>query len=129
MSSDRSASLVNARTGRVIARRVRFARRLGERLIGLLRQPVLGDDEALWLEPCNGIHTVGLRYPIALIVCNADRRVLRVWRRVPPCRVVMPIRHGRISIETSPRALDAGDVREGDLLELRDSGAERPERP
>ena len=75
-------------TGRVIAARCYRTGGMASRLIGLLGTPDLADDEALWLEPCSSVHTIGLRAPIGCAFVDGAGRVL--W-------VVDPMKRWRVS--------------------------------
>lgn len=114
----RRVRLVNLRTGRTVVETVRRTRTLLELLTGLTVRPKLRAGEALWLEPCGGIHTFGMRYAIGVVLLDARLEVLGVYPRVRPCRVVLP-RHGaRIALELLPEDLVAADLRVGDELAL-----------
>ena len=119
MSSERfQARIVRAASGEVVAGRVVVARSLWGRLRGLLACPMLEGGDALWLEPCNGIHTFGMRYPLAAIVLDAKRRVLAVTPVIMPGRVLPPVRGGRITVEMLPGTLASALLTVGDALEL-----------
>lgn len=56
------------------------------RLRGLLGRAPLAAGEGLLLEPCDGVHTCWMRYPIDVLFLDRNRRVLG-WREcVPPWR-------------------------------------------
>jgi uncharacterized protein len=59
------------------------------RLMGLafVRPAELPSGHALLLRPCSSVHTFGMRFAIDLAFADADGRVLRVIRGVPPRRV------------------------------------------
>jgi uncharacterized membrane protein (UPF0127 family) len=42
---------------------------------------------ALEIPRCRSVHTVGMRFALDLVWLDADRRVVRIDRRVPPWRV------------------------------------------
>ncbi|MDR1412916.1 MAG: DUF192 domain-containing protein [Actinomycetes bacterium] len=77
-----------------------------ERLRGLLgTNPEQLPFEALCINPCKGVHTIGMRYEIDLAWLDRRWRVLKTQRRVCPgricpapagtCRVLeRPARHG-----------------------------------
>jgi len=58
-----------------------------ERAIGLLGRPVLDLTEALWIAPCPSVHTLGMRYPIDVIFCDGDGRIVRIVENLQPDRV------------------------------------------
>jgi hypothetical protein len=57
------------------------------RMRGLLGRPMLPDDEALFIKPCNMIHTVGMRHPIDVVFIARDGTVLEVAPHVGPRRL------------------------------------------
>lgn len=66
---------------------VHRATRFLERLGGLLLRRPLQLGEALYLAPCNCVHTGFMRYPIDVAYLNAGHRVLKVVGHLPPWRV------------------------------------------
>jgi uncharacterized protein len=58
-----------------------------ERAIGLLGRPALETAEALWISPCPSVHTLGMRYPIDVIFCDGDGRIVRIVENLQPDRV------------------------------------------
>jgi hypothetical protein len=91
--------LWNRTRGREIARRVHRPARTARRLLGLLARPPLAHGEALWLDPCGGIHTCALRQAIDAAFLDSAGRVLRVARAVPPWRLLLAPRGTRSVIE------------------------------
>jgi uncharacterized membrane protein (UPF0127 family) len=47
----------------------------------------LGPEEALWLVPSKGIHTIGMKFPIDVIFLDRNNVVRRVISGLPPYRV------------------------------------------
>lgn len=54
------------------------ATRTLERMRGLLGRSTLGGDEALWIAPCNAVHTIGMRMPIDIVLLARDGSILAV---------------------------------------------------
>jgi uncharacterized membrane protein (UPF0127 family) len=82
----------NVDTGAVVADRVAVASTRAERAVGLLSRSSLEPGEALWIVPCRGVHTWGMRFAIDVIALD-DRGVivdhvsgLRPWRMRLPRR-------------------------------------------
>ena len=61
------------------------------RLRGLLGRMRLRSDEGLWVVPCQGIHTIGLLFPIDVIYLDENRRVIHLIEHLGPFRIA-PIR-------------------------------------
>lgn len=58
-----------------------------QRTRGLLGRPRLGAGQALWIVPCDGVHTVGMDYPLDLIFLDRDAHVLRLVAGLKPWRI------------------------------------------
>lgn len=80
-----------------------------ERARGLLGRPALSSDEALWIEPCNSIHTFGMTYPIDVIFLDRSGKVLRVVDELKPWRIA------RVWSARSVVELGAGRLRERNI--------------
>ncbi len=57
------------------------------RLRGLAGLPHLEPGEALLIRRCRSVHTLGMRFALDLVWLDADDRVVRVDRGVPPGRL------------------------------------------
>lgn len=68
---------------------VHHARRFWSRLAGLLARPELRKGEALYLEPCDGVHTFFLSYDIDVAFLDPDQRVIEVVADLKPWRTAM----------------------------------------
>ena len=71
-----------------VARAVR-AVSLWERLRGLLGRAGLGPGNALLIERCGAVHTVGMRFALDLVFLDRSWRVTRVVRNVRPGRLLV----------------------------------------
>lgn len=67
--------------------RVRRARRLPERLIGLIGKPMPAPETGLWLQPCMAVHTLGMRSALDLLFVDRHGRIVCICERVAPGRV------------------------------------------
>jgi uncharacterized membrane protein (UPF0127 family) len=110
--------LVNTASGKVVATRVVRARSMAARVKGLLGRRGMQPGEGLFLEPCNGIHTFFLRFPIDVIVLDSGLKVLRTYQALPPWRMVLPKRGGHSTLELTAGTLQPGMANPGDRLEL-----------
>jgi uncharacterized membrane protein (UPF0127 family) len=61
--------------------------RWSRRFIGLAGRRSLPAGVALEIPRCRSVHTFGMRFAIDLCWLDGERRVVRVDRAVPPCRV------------------------------------------
>ncbi|MBN1892887.1 DUF192 domain-containing protein [bacterium] len=98
--------------------RIHVASGFFPRLIGLLGTVRPDRKWALLINPCNGIHTIGMRYPIDVLFLDRDGRVLEKVESLKPNRW-----HKPALLSASVLELVAGEARlmgieEGDLLRI-----------
>jgi len=117
--------LINKTRGNGIASRIRRARGIWARTIGLMGRRSLDPDEGLWIVPCNGIHTIGMRFSIDVVVLDCNMRVLKIVDGLRPFHVVVGVRGGHSVLELS--AGRASTVSVGDELDLTTSSARTSE--
>lgn len=86
------------------------------RLRGLIGKMRLRSDEALWIVPSRGIHTIGLMFPIDVVYLDASLRVLGIIENLGPLRIT-PIRWQCASVlELPPRSIYGSGTQVGDQL-------------
>src|SRR5215210_470475 len=78
--------VVNATRGSVLAERVEVAASSWRRMRGLLGRPPLAAGEGLLIVPCQGVHTMGMAYPIDVVHLDRDGVVRKVLRAIKPWR-------------------------------------------
>jgi uncharacterized protein len=86
-----------------------FARLKG--LIGKLR---LRSDEGLWVTPSNGIHSIGLLFPIDLIYLDADNRVLHLTESFGTFRIGPILMNCCSVLELASRSIYCSQTQVGD---------------
>lgn len=105
-------------TGLLLGERLRVADSMWARLRGLLGHPEPGPGEGLLIEPCSGIHTVGMRYPIDALFVSADGVVLRCERALPPGRFVPRVAGSRRVLELPAGTIEANGTDVGHRLAI-----------
>lgn len=87
-----------------------------KRLRGLLGRMRLRSDEGLWLVPSQGIHTIGLLFPIDVIYLDARFRVIHLVEHLGPLRIG-PLRLDSSSVlELPTRTIYSSNTQLGDCL-------------
>ena len=113
--------VVNGSRGVVLAERATVAARPWSRMRGLLGRPPLAPGEGLLIVPCQGVHTVGMGYPIDVV--HLDRRglVRRVLRGLSPWRIGPLVWRGHLVLElpAGGAATDVGEQLAFEPLESR----------
>mgnify|MGYP001574163575 CR=1 FL=1 len=104
--------------GAVLVEHVELALRLRERMKGLLGRRSLGVGRALYLSPCNSVHTFFMRFPLDLVFLDRALVVRRVLRNVPANRIVWGGPGARSVLEVEAGWLSEGSLKPGDRVEL-----------
>lgn len=103
------------RSGRGVIARVGLADSAWSRMRGLLGRPRLAVNalQALWLVPCNNVHTIGMRYPLDIVFLDHACRVLECCENVRPLRMRMCLA-ARHTVEFASGAVAALAVEPGE---------------
>jgi uncharacterized membrane protein (UPF0127 family) len=110
--------LENSISGSVIVPKLAVASSLWQRTVGLLGTPRLQSGEALWLQPCTGIHTWFMQYSIDVLFLDKHGKVLRTVENLRPFRIAGPLLRARTVVEMAPGTLKHVSVKPGDILSV-----------
>lgn len=110
--------IVNATRGTTLSSRAQLAHSFWSRLLGLLFRPPLRSGEALVIEPCASIHTLGMRYPIDVVFLDRRGKVLGLCEGLRPNRLYAGARGARQTIELPLGAIGVSGTRRGDMLRI-----------
>jgi uncharacterized membrane protein (UPF0127 family) len=86
------------------------------RLRGLIGRRRLGPSEGLWLAPCQGIHTIGLFFPIDVVYLGLGGEVVHLMENVSPFRITPLRRSAHSVLELPVRTIHESQTRVGDQL-------------
>ena len=115
---DSPRSLMNTRTGRLLASAVEVAGTSQSRRRGLLGRDSLDPSAALVIAPCSAIHTFFMRFAIDAVFVDRAGRVLKVTEHLKPWRIAMSLGAFAV-IELNAGSVGRSDgVVRGDKLSL-----------
>jgi uncharacterized membrane protein (UPF0127 family) len=86
------------------------------RLRGLLGRMRLRSDEGLWIVPCQGIHTIGLLFPIDVIYLDGNHRVIHLIEHLGPFRVSSIRIRSHSVLQLPTRTIYSSNTQVGDQL-------------
>jgi len=106
--------------------RVFRAGSLLSRLVGLLgtNTPVL--NLALHLQPCRGIHTFGMKYPIDVLFLDSNRCILKACQNVKPNTTPLSVNRAVSVLELAPGAIHQNQFKIGDHLQFQSEEEYKP---
>ena len=111
--------LLTANNKTCVIPRVKRTTNFLERMRGLLFSPPLQSGEALLIEPCRSVHTIGMAYAIDLVFLDADWKVVKIvsnlksWRSTN-CRQAIMV------LELMGKSLKHLNLSEGQQLKWQD---------
>ena len=100
----------------VVAERVMKADTFLTRLVGLLGRDGLMQDEALWISPCKGIHTIGMSFPIDAIFLDRNLKVAALRENIPPWRATRFVNSATSVLELAAGSILRSGVAVGDQM-------------
>jgi uncharacterized protein len=112
--------VLNCTRRQYLATRLAIADGHWSRLRGLMgRAPnTFSAGDALWILPCKGVHTLGMRFPIDVVYLSKDKVVVHLEQGLPPWRFA-PVRLKASSVLELPEdTLRTTGTTIGDELEI-----------
>ena len=107
----------NLTKGVVLGASVDAADTSAKRRTGLLKREALVAGEGLWIAPCEGVHTFGMKFPIDIVFLSKTHRVLKVRTNTPKRRVSLCLWAESV-LELPAGTVDATGTEKGDQLSL-----------
>ena len=90
---------VHERTGKVLAEDLELASNVITLTAGLMFRSTLAPGRGLWLNPCNGIHMMFMRFAIDAVYIDRSGRVVKVAAELQPWRLADAARGARDVLE------------------------------
>lgn len=77
----------NRTSGKELAGKLSVATSVFSRIKGLIGWQALSQGEGLLIQPCQGVHTFFLRFPIDVIFLNKDNQIIEAVENLQPGRM------------------------------------------
>ncbi|MFT7413738.1 MAG: uncharacterized membrane protein (UPF0127 family) [Methylophagaceae bacterium] len=90
-----------------------------ERLGGLLVLDELKRDKALWITPCNSVHTFGMKYALDLVYIDKNNKVRSLVSHIKPWRMSFCLQ-AKAVMELTAGSLQYLDIQRGDSCKWQD---------
>lgn len=119
-TKNRSVYIYNKTRETFVATEVTIANNYFSRLVGLLgkTRKWAQHGKALWIVPSQGVHTVGMLFPIDLIYLNKEKQVICVEEFVRPFRISKVSLKTRSVLELPPHTIYLTGTQVGDQIEI-----------
>ncbi|MCR5835858.1 MAG: DUF192 domain-containing protein [Lachnospiraceae bacterium] len=104
--------------GKVICEKVEVADTFFKRFMGLMYRKSMEADHGLLLDPCNEIHTFGMKFSIDTITISSDNIIRYLDRDVAPRKVRKRVKDGKKVLELLSGTIEKYELELGDLIEF-----------
>jgi uncharacterized membrane protein (UPF0127 family) len=98
--------------------RIREAEDLSSRLVGLLGTRRLEFGEGLWISPCNGIHSFGMRFEFDALFLDSRMKVIGLYNRFRKNRISRVFWAARGVLELPEGTIETTGTEVGDEIEF-----------
>lgn len=118
--SSRKGYAFNRTRQTFLATEMRVANTHWTRLRGLMaiKPASFGFGQGLWIVPCHGVHTWGMRFPLDLLYLDSDNIVVHLEESVKPWRFA-PVRMDTVTVLELPwHAIWNSGTKLGDQIEM-----------
>jgi uncharacterized membrane protein (UPF0127 family) len=109
----------NVRNNRELSNNVDIADTFYKRMKGLLGKSEMLTGEALWIKPCNSIHTFLMRFPIDVIFLNKNNKVIATKKKLRPNRLTRIYPKAVGVLELPAGTVEATATVVGDVIEIK----------
>lgn len=110
--------VVNRTKGTFLGVDVKRADAFRKRLLGLYRHRHLSLGDGVWLVPCKGVQTIGMRTAIDVVFLDSTQRVVRIYNYVRPGRIIWWVPRAHSALEVPAGAVGSSETRVGDSVEF-----------
>ncbi len=108
----------NATRGTVVGRCIRVAETGLTRIVGLLGERELQPGDGLLIVPSQGVHTLGMQFPIDIAVLDNEWRVIAIKRDMRPFRMTRVFWKAAAVLELPSGMLESTSTLVGDAMEF-----------
>lgn len=114
----KTARATNATRGTVVGQCIRVAETGLTRIVGLLGERELQPGDGLLIVPSQGVHTLGMQFPIDIAVLDNDWKVIAIRHDLRPFRMTRMFWKAAAVLELPSGVLEASSTLVGDRIEF-----------
>ena len=102
--------------GEVVSHKMRVARNIFSRMLGLMFSVDLPDCDGFLISPCNSIHTFFMRYSLDVLFLDNDFKIVKAIYGLSPWRMTWVYFKSRHVLEMRAGTMNKG-LKTGEMLE------------
>ena len=109
--------ILNRTRDTVVATQADIADTSRKRRVGLLKHTSLAPGQGLWIAPCEGIHTFGMKFAIDVLFLDRKKKVLKARPEMKAARLSLCFWAESV-LELPPGTIRETGTQAGDVLEF-----------
>ena len=113
--------VVNRTRGTYLGVDIKRADSFRKRLLGLYAHRELPVGDGIWMIPCAGVQTVGMKRTIDVVFLDLAKRVIRVYAHLRAGRVIWWVRGAHSALEVPAGVVASSETQVGDVVEFVES--------
>ena len=118
LSGSRTIRIRNSTRGTVLGERIRVADNAWSRFIGLIGTASMPEGSGLLIYPSQGVHTIGMAFPIDVIFLDRKFKVRKLRENLRPFRMTSIDWHTSSVLELPSSAIKTSATEVDDQLEI-----------
>ncbi len=111
-------SLKNKTNGTIVVSNVVEANNFFKRLKGLMFTKELSSQTAMYIRPCNGVHTYFMNYAIDVLYLDINNKIIAIDKDMKPWKLGRLHKNAVAVVELSNGMIEKNHVEIGHVLEL-----------
>lgn len=109
---------INATSHKDLANNLVMAVSILDRMKGLLGKKTMSTGEGMWVKPCMGIHTFGMKFPIDAVFLNKENKIVAINKDLQPNHMTSIHLDAASVLELPAGTVDSTSTAIGDKLEF-----------
>lgn len=82
--------------------------------------------EAVWIHPCSGIHTLGMRFAIDVLFLDRSGKLIKIANSIPPWRIPLPCINAKSVVEMKAGEADRLRLSQGEQYKFEEIVSSKP---
>jgi uncharacterized protein len=109
---------VNVTRNKTLANSLLVADTFLSSLLGLMGRRCLPVGQGLWINPCQSVHSMWMRFPIDVIFLSNQKSIIHMVESMKPFRLTKYVSESRSVIELPANTITTTQTQVGDRVEI-----------
>lgn len=110
--------IIICNSNKVLVGNLMVADSIFARMKGLLGLTSFPKGSGIWLKPCKGVHTLGMKFAIDVIFMDRENRVIKIIKELKPNRITAIYSGAATVLELPAYTASESGLSTGDVIEM-----------